>query len=499
MRMAACAISLLLSGCGVPLQAQMPASPGASSGNDRLYRLLIDQNKAQLVMLSETGLLESALVQRLARALSDVDAANQSSGGRRSSNYLDLEEQLISLAGPAASNIHLGRSRNDLGAASERMVLREELLELSGLLAEVRERMAGLASQHVHTVIPGYTHSVQAQPTTLAHYLGAFIASFERDDQRLREVYARINASPLGAAAFTTSGFRLPRRRLAELLGFTTLVENSYDAIMVSTVDSKAEVAAALAISSLNAGRFAQQFLIQYSDSRPGLNLADEAAGHSSIMPQKRNPRHAERIRILASAVLGEAQTVMLTAHNTPGGEAADFRIPLLQRVEQVTRQAAEMLRTLSEFVTVIRVDPARTLELVNADYSVMTELADTLLRQAGVPFRTGHEVASQVAAHGRASGKRPLDLDFAEVDRIYRKVTGRPLPLSPAQLTTALSAESFVRNRQGTGGPQPLEMQRMLEGHRASIRSSREWLKQEQVRLRSAQTELENAFQRLR
>jgi argininosuccinate lyase len=166
--------------------------------------------------------------------------------------------------------------------------------------------------------------------------------------------------------------------------------------------------------------------------------------------------------------------------------------------LEQVTRQAAEMLRTLTEFVTVIRVDPARTLELVNADYSVMTELADTLLRQAGVPFRTGHEVASQVAAYGRTAGKRPIDLSFEEVDVVYRKVTGQRLPVSPEQLRAALNAESFVRTRQGAGGPQPQEMRRMLEGYRAHIRGSREWLQQQQAQLQSARSELDSAFERL-
>lgn len=473
-----------------------PQTPEA--GPARLYRLLIEQNKAQLVMLSESRLLDQSLARRIAAALREVDERNRRSGRTLSSNYLDLEDQLVAVIGPEASNIHLGRSRNDLGATSERMVMREEILTLITLLADVRESMLALAAGHLDTVIPGFTHSVQAQPTTLAHYLAAFVSSLERDDRRLREVYARMNASPLGAAAFTTSGFAIARPRLGELLGFQGLVENSYDAIMVSTVDSKAELAAVLAVSSLNIGRFAQQFLIQYSDSRPGLNLADEAVGQSSIMPQKRNPRQAERIRILASAVLGDAQTVLITAHNTPGGEAADFRIPLLQRVEQVTGQSGEMLRTMAGFLKSIRVDPQRTLDLVNSDYSVMTELADALYRAAGLPFREGHKVAAAVAAHGRAAGKRPVDLSFEEVDGVHRQTMGQPLPLSPEQLRQALGAESFVRGRRGAGGPQPEETGRMLAAHRVRIAETRAWVESERARLQAASAALEAAFCRL-
>lgn len=470
----------------------------SEDGDARLYRFLIQQNKAQLVTLSEGRLISNELAKKLAGALRDVDAANRSEGGKASMNYLDLEEQLVAKIGAEASNLHLGRSRNDLGATSERLVMREETLELLGMIANVRESLVELAARNVNTVIPGYTHSVQAQPTSLAHYLAAFVSALERDEERLRQTYARINASPLGAAAFTTSGFHLDRRRLLELMGFTSLVENSYDSIMVSTVDSKAELAAVLAVASLNIGRFAQQFLVQYSDSRPGLNLSDEVVGHSSIMPQKRNPRQAERIRMLASGVLGDAQTVLITAHNTPGGEAADFRIHLLQRVEQVTRQSAEMLRLMADFVKAIRVNPERTLELVNDDYSVMTELADVLLREANVPFRVGHKVASDLAAYGRANGKRPRELTFAEVREVYRGVSGQELPLTPEKVRDAMSAENFVRTRRGTGGPQPEEMNRMLEQHRERNYRLKEWVKAERERIAFSDTKLEEAFSHL-
>lgn len=477
--------------------ASCPAS-AQNYADERLYRFLIRQNQAQLVMLGETGLLPPALAGQIARALRDVDEANGKAPGERSGNYLTLERQLIEKMGPEASKIHLGRSRNDLGATSERLVMREDTRLMLSLLADARESLIALAEQNVDTVIPGYTHAVQAQPTTLAHYLSAYLAGFERDEERLRGTYARINLSPLGAAAFTTSGFPLDRRRLGDLLGFSGLVDNSYDAIMVSTVDVKAELAAALAISSLNVGRFAQQFLMQYGDPVPGLNLPDESVGHSSIMPQKRNPGQAERIRILASGVLGDAQTVLITAHNTPGGEIADIRVHLVQRVEQATRQAAEMYRALAALAKAIQVDPRRTLEIVDADYSVMTELADTLLREAGVPFRVGHGVASSLARYGRQHGKRPTDLTHAEVAAVYREATGQALPLSPEQVRHAMNAEHFIRSRRGTGGPQPGEMRRLLQEHRRRLAALRDWLAGEQGRLQEADRRLGTEFAKL-
>jgi argininosuccinate lyase len=469
---------------------------GSEEGN-RLYRFLIQQNHAQVVVLREGQLLTESQARAIAAALRDVDEANKHSGAL-SSNYLDLEAQLVAKLGSGASNLHMARSRNDLGATSERMMMREDALRLVESLSRARAELVVLAEKNIGTVIPGYTHAVQAQPTTLAHYLSAFVSSLERDEQRLREVYVRIDASPLGAAAFTTSGIRIDRHRLKELLGFRLLVENSYDAIAVSTVDSKAEFVNVLAISALNVGRFAQQFLLQYSDSRPGLGLADEAVGHSSIMPQKRNPRQAERIRLLASGVLGDAQTVMTTAQNTPGGEVADIRIHLASRVEQVARQADEMLAQLAGLAGAMRVDPERTLELVNADYSVMTELADTLLREAGVPFRVGHKVASDLAAYGRAHGKRPVDLTFEEAAEVYVKSTGAKIPLTPSQVRVALDPEEFVRGRRGIGGPQPDEVKRMLDQHRQRIDESKGWVEGEKRRLAVSERMLAEAYSRL-
>lgn len=475
-----------------------PAQTPDYAKDPRFYEFLIQQNKAQAVMLTERGLITPQLGGQLARALAEVDRANRLPGGKSSANYLDLEQQLIAAMGPEASKIHMGRSRNDLGAASERLVLRGELLDIFREMAGAREALLKLAKDNAGTIIPGYTHSVQAQPTSLAHYLAAFAAALDRDEERLLAAYRRLNRSPLGAAAFTTSGFPLDRSRLAALLGFDGLVENSYDAIMVSTVDSKAEVCTALALSAIALGRFAQDFLIQYTDPKPGLNLRDSAVGHSSIMPQKRNPGSVERLRMLASAVVGDANTVLLTAHNTPAGEVGDIRMHLVYRALAVTSQARQMYAVFREVLESIVVDPEVTLAKVNSDYSVMTEFADTLLREAGVPFRIGHKAAADLAAHGRKVGRTPVQWTYEEVAKVYRESTGSELPLSPQQVRNALDPRHFVASRRGIGGPQPAETGRMIGESANRVQALRGWLSSEQARIKAASDSLEEAFERL-
>jgi len=199
-----------------------------------------------------------------------------------------------------------------------RMLLRELLLVHLDRIAAVRAILHRMAADHMETVMPGFTHGVQAQPTAVAHFPLAFDASLQRDCQRLREGYARLNLSPLGAGAFTTSGFALDREFLARLLEFPALVENAYDAIMVSTADSKVEFASALGFSALNIGRFTQHVLFQYDDPSPGMSLTGAITSRSSIMPQKRNPSAIERLRLSASEVVANTHASALFVHNRP-------------------------------------------------------------------------------------------------------------------------------------------------------------------------------------
>jgi argininosuccinate lyase len=464
----------------------------------RLYAYQVLQHKAQVVMLREEKLIDEALARKLAKAITESDRETRAEVKPLREDYAAFERRLVAKVGADASKLHMGRSNNDLGATSERLFLRDDALDILEQLARARAMLLDLAEKNVETIIPGYTHMVQAQPTTLAHQLSAFVFALERDEQRLRDAYRRIDASPLGVAAFTTSGFPLNRERLRQLIGLTGIVENGYDAVMVSTVDTKVEFASALSTNALNIGRLMQQFLIQYTDSHPGISLADGSVGHSSIMPQKRNPSDGERIRVLSSSIVADAHAVALMAHNTPGGEHKDIRFELLERVERVSKQSKLMLAKLMTFVGTWRVNPERTRELVANDYSVMTELADTLLREGSVPFRIGHQVASALATYGRQQRKRPLDLTFDEFRTIYRQVTGAEAPIREEHFRRAMSPEEFIRARKGIGGPAPERMQSQLAEQRKRVADLNAWIAAQRSSIRSAAENLESAFAKL-
>jgi argininosuccinate lyase len=459
---------------------------------DRLSQI----NKASIVMLAETGLVPKPMAAGIARGIRTVMADEDKPGAQRPGDYLVFEAALLKVAGPNASRLHTGRSRQDIGSTSERMAWREALLATYEAGLEPRRKLLDLAAKHVETVVPAYTHGLQAQPISLAHYLLAFAAALDRDAERYESLWGRLNRSPLGAAALATSGFPLDRKRLAELLGFDGVVANSFDANQVSPADTMVEFASVMGNAALLLGRFVQDIHIQYHEPVPWLTLEPALTHPSSIMPQKRNPGPLESLRINCTMVAGDAQTVWMLAHNASSG-MNDLKEG--SRVLRTSDEAREMYKTFGVVIGGLVVDPKRSLAEVDADYSTMTEVADTLLRYAEVPFRIGHHYASEITTYGREHGKRPKDLTDAEFVRIYEQATGgEKLPVPPQRIREALDAEAVVRNRKGLGGTQPEEVKRMLAECRRNLEKSGEWVTGRREALTKAGARLDQAFSEL-
>ncbi len=463
----------------------------AFRGGGRSVEFLDQINKASIVMLAETGIVPHVLAGRIARGIAQVIADELGASPRKSADYLDYEPRLLAAAGPEGSRLHIGRSRQDIASAIARMNLRDGLLEECEALITGREKLLALADRHQETIIPAYTHGVQAQPTTFAHYLLALAAALARQTERLRQAYQRINRNPLGAAALATSSFALDRERLAILLGFEGIVENAYDANHLAPVDSSLEVAAALSICAIQLGQFAQDIHAQYAEPFPWFVLAPgELTGVSSIMPQKRNPAALEQLRAQASIMVGEMHTVFLIAHNTRSG-MFDYRM-----YDPVpSARPLQVFRLFGEVVEGIVVDKERAVAEVKADYSTTTEIADVLMQRAGVPFRVGHHFASKLTDYGRAKRLMLHEIPYSDAARIYEADTKQPLPLSESAFSEVISAEYMVFGRKGLGGPQLAEVGRMLDSERAKAAADRAWLNDSKEHLARAESALDRAF----
>ena len=453
---------------------------------------LAEANKASLVMLLEEGLVDRGQAEKIADAMLQLHGEQEAQGARRPANYLPYEERLIELADEEVANLHLGRSRQDLHGVVRRMLIRDQWLALANGALQARAALLRLAEQEATTPIPAYTHGVQAQPTTLGHYLLAFSASLERDLQRYREGYVRMNRSPLGAAALGTSGFALDRERLAELLGFAAPVGNSYDANLVSSGDLRRELAGILALSAVPIGQLVENLHTQYHNPGPWILLDESSVAISTIMPQKRNPRPLDRVRSQASRVLGGAQTEMLLAHNTNTG-MHDYRD--IAPIMELTDKARLMYQRYERLIGLLRIDRERALEELRRGFSTMTEVADMLVRETGLPFRTAHRFASALADYGRESRLPPESLSDEELKTIYREAMGGRLPVSVEKLRGAMDPVAMLAGRKGQGGPQDEEVRRMLKAHRESLEQDRAWLGRANEDLLAASLELHRAF----
>jgi argininosuccinate lyase len=477
------------------------ADPSLAAPRDRFY-WLTQINRASAVMVVERGIVPKPLGAKIFDAITRVDAAGDQPGAARSADYLKVEQDLMAAGGPDISRLHSGRSRQDIGSTTQRLITRDDFLTAFEKLNGMRDAIVALAAQAPDAIIPAYTWGVQAQPITFGHYLSAYATAFEREATRMREAYVRLNQSPLGAAALGTSSFPVDRPRLAELLGFDAVAENSLDANQISPIDGGAELAALATSGALTLGALLADVTAQYAQTEPWILLAEgEQTGVSSIMPQKRNPTGVVFLRAEASNLIGEATTFSFIAHNVePGMSDYKDRGNPKEYPDILLRDMAAMFAHADAVVRSMRFRPERALDEVNSDYSTTTELADVLQREADIPFRIGHHFASELVNYGRGHHLRANAIPFAEAQRIYAEVATASrvetkLPLSEQQFRNALTAENMVSSSKGLGGPQPAEVARMLGAAKDRLAADNAWLDTTRAKLAAASQRLDQAF----
>jgi argininosuccinate lyase len=334
--------------------------------------------------------------------------------------------------------------------------LREELLGLMEELLAMIRMMVGLAGNYTETLIPGFTHYQHAQPTTLAHYLLAYVDAFLRDLERIEEAYNRVNMSPLGSAAFASTGFKIDRLRTCQLLGFGKLLENSMDA--VSTRDFILEILSDLAILMIDLSRLSEE-LILWSTSEFGyLELDNLFASTSSIMPQKKNPDTAELARAKAGSVIGSLVSVLTICKALPMSYNRDLQevTPHLWRGIDWVRST---VRIMDGCISTLKFNLERLEDSSSTGFSTATELADSLVRNTGIPFRTAHQIVGRIAAED-------LKPTLPELDMVAMEIIGfRPSErgFSSSDLERALNPKYNVAVRAGIGGPASSETRRMV------------------------------------
>ncbi len=448
---------------------------------------------AHLCMLRDTGIVSLDDARAIRRALDGIslDAVRAATyDGTYEDLFFYLERQVVEACGAdVAGRLHTARSRNDIDMTMYRMRIREFLLGLTEATLQLRQSLIDVASRHRHTVYPAHTHTQPAQPSTVAHYLLGAIEQLERDGTRLKAAFACVNQNPLGACAITGTGFPIDRYRTSALLGFDGPTGNTYGSI--ATVDYLLESAAASAVTLVGVGRLVQDLLLWCTMEVGYLRLTDGFVQISSIMPQKRNPVALEHARALASKAFAQAGAIPVSVHNTPFGDIVDTEDDLQPLVAAMFKDAIRAVSLVAVALEGADFDVEKMRRRAGENWISITELADTLARERGLPFRAGHSIATRLVRARQARPDAPLATLLAEVSA---EVTGAAVEYTPEALDTLLSPEHFVELRKTLGGPSPEVTGAALEQSRALLTEDTGWVAATRSRLVGAEAALRAA-----
>lgn len=461
---------------------------------------MLQANKAHTVMLYESKIISKDNAQALLTALKHIETVDKSDLQLQSGVedlFFVIERRIIDMIGAEhGGNIQLGRSRNDLGYALTRLAIRPlQLATLQGLIS-LRESVLKFARQHLNTLMPGYTHTQPAQPTTMAHYMAGILSFLERDTKRVQFAYEVNNQSPLGAAALTGTGFPVDRQLSADLLGFNGVMPSTYDSIAAS--DNLTDVANSLNSLGVNLSRFTHDMLFWATQESGAIRLDDSFIQISSIMPQKRNPVVLEHIRARISRMMAQSQGIITQSHSIPYGDTQDIEDEIFPMVFGSLETSVDILTLYSAVMDTLHVNVGHLRQRAIAGFTTVTELADTLVRKANLPFRQAHSIVSGMVTHALTHQLAPTDLTTDLVTQIAQEKLGREVHLSAEDFQDALDPLAFVNKRNGYGGSSPTSTKSILDEMEESLEADKADLAQRHQRIQKADEQLNSAVNKI-
>ncbi|MBP3379895.1 MAG: argininosuccinate lyase [Ruminococcus sp.] len=428
----------------------------------RMYRHDIQGSIAHATMLGDCGIITKEdsleIIGGLKEILGDIDSGKLELDPNAEDIHMFVEAELTRRLGDVGKRLHTSRSRNDQVAVDLRLYLRDEISEISGMVAELIKTIIGIAKEHTETVMPGYTHLQRAQPITFAHHLMAYVWMLLRDLDRLGDVNKRMNYCPLGCGALAGTTYKTNRQQTAELLGFAAPMENSLDG--VSDRDYCVELNCALSLLMTHLSRFSEEIILWCSWEFKFVELDDAFATGSSIMPQKKNPDVTELIRGKTGRVNGDLVTLLTMmkglplAYNKDMQEDKEAIFDAVDNVKLCVRTFTPMLATMRVLKDNMRSAAARG--FINA-----TDCADYLVKK-GMPFRDAYKITGTLVALCIEKGVTLETLPIEE----YRRMT----ELFTEDVYTAISLDVCVRERLSYGGPSPDAVKTQIANAEAAL-----------------------------
>lgn len=422
----------------------------------RMYRQDIKGSMAHAEMLGRQGIIPkddaALIVKTLGEILKDIENGKVEFSIDAEDIHMNIETILTERIGDAGKKLHTGRSRNDQVALDLRMYLRDESDELIKMLKNTMTVLLDLASAHLDTIMPGYTHLQKAQPVTFAHHVMAYFQMFSRDLDRLTDCRRRVNVMPLGSGALAGTTYPLDREFVAEKLGFDAVTSNSLDG--VSDRDFVIEFLSVLSMIMMHLSRFCEELVLWSSHEFAFVEMDDSYSTGSSIMPQKKNPDVAELIRGKTGRVYGHLMSLLTTmkglplAYNKDMQEDKEAAFDALDTVKLCLPVFTNMVRTM-------KVNGEKMKQGAKGGFTNATDIADYLVKK-GVPFRSSHAIVGKMVARAVETNRDLDEFSLSEFQEFS--------DLIEEDIYNAIDVATCVAERNITGGPAKEQVQKEIE-----------------------------------
>jgi argininosuccinate lyase len=458
----------------------------------KILKYIIDINKAHIVMLVENKILDKNEGTKILEALIKLHGKIELSSDMED-GHMAVEEEVIKTTGQdIGGNLNLAKSRNDQVATAIRMELRDEIVDSVEIVTMLQESLLQQAKQHIETIVPGYTHLQPAQPITFAHYLVAQFDALQRSIERIEEGYKRVDLCPMGACALATSSFLINRERVANLLGFGEVLENSVDA--VTSRDFLLETLANLTIMAVDVTRFVEDLEIWGTMEFGMIELPDEFAFTSSIMPQKKNPDVLEVIRSRMSLVLGNLTGSATALMSLPSTYNMDYQevTPKLWDSLETVKDCLMMLAKIIPNLKVIK----NTLEKPALTFLMATELANMLVRNYKVPFRASHTIVGKIVKTLLRESKSFRNITPKLIAEASKQILGHSIQVKEQEIRNSTEPSLVIESYNTRGGPSPKEVKRMITFRTKKMAESSIWISNKKAKIVKANEILNSSIQ---
>jgi argininosuccinate lyase len=421
-------------------------------------------SEAHSIMLHEQGHITD---NELKSILSALEEARKSPSHIKTEEYEDIHEAIeafvIQRSGiEAGGKMHLARSRNDQVVLDIRMKIRDDINEICSALSTLIQGLVERAKENKQVPMLMYTHLQQAQIGTFSHFLLSYAYSLMRDMERLYLTYHRINQSPLGACAIGGSSIAIDRKRTAVLLGFDSIIKNSIDA--TSSRDAFLEYASTLAILSSTLGRIAEDFIIWSTTEFGYIELAESYTSTSSAMPQKKNPDPLELTRSKSAIVSSNLVSILGIVKALPSGysrDLQDIKAPLLG----TSAITLDTVRIMDHIVRSLHVKKERMQQAASISYAIAVDIAEQLVMQKKIPFRTAHRIVGALVSKAADKGNISLaKLEFAEASSVLESYKVNVKPEELMKIVNEMTPEKSLEARKSSGSPNLLEQEEMIK-----------------------------------